>query len=103
MKNGNRIYKRNTMIHTHTYNSGLRLLIEPVSTVRAVAVGIWVLTGSRKEHTANNGISHLLEHMFFKGTKKRTASQIAEAFDAIGGRVNAFTSKEYTCFYAHVL
>lgn len=91
------------MIHTHTYKNGLRVVLEPVSTVRSVAVGIWVLTGSRNEHTANNGISHFLEHMFFKGTKKRTASQIAEAFDAIGGRVNAFTSKEYTCFYAHVL
>lgn len=91
------------MIHTHTYKNGLRVVLEPVETVRSVAVGIWVMTGSRNEQDTNNGISHFLEHMFFKGTKKRTASEIAEAFDAIGGRVNAFTSKEYTCFYAHVL
>src|SRR5699024_1466503 len=53
MKNGNRFYRRNTMIHTHTYKNGLRVVLEPVSTVRSVAVGIWVLTGSRNEHTAN--------------------------------------------------
>ncbi|MCB6949770.1 insulinase family protein, partial [Roseburia faecis] len=57
----------------------------------------------RNENEKNNGISHFLEHMFFKGTEKRSAKDIAEAFDAIGGRVNAFTSKEYTCFYAKVL
>src|SRR5699024_12779534 len=103
MKNGNRFYRRNTMIHTHTYKNGLRVVLEPVSTVRSVAVGIWVLTGSRNEHTANNGISHFLEHMFFKGKKKRTASQIAEAYDEIGGRVNAYTSKKYYCFFSHFL
>src|SRR5699024_5190804 len=103
MKNGNRFYRRNTMIHTHTYKNGLRVVLEPVSTVRSVAVGICVLTGSRNEHTANNDISHLLEHMCFKGTNKRTASQIAKALYAIGGRVNAFTSIKYTCFDAHVL
>src|SRR5699024_10502117 len=58
---------------------------------------------SRHETSENNGISHFLEHMLFKGTKKRTAQQIAEAFDSIGGQVNAFTSKEYTCYYARVI
>lgn len=91
------------MIHTHTSKNGLRIVLEPVSTVRSVTIGIWVLTGSRNESEAKNGISHFLEHMFFKGTKKRTAQEIAEAFDSIGGQVNAFTSKEYTCFYARVL
>ncbi len=68
-----------------------------------VSVGLWVGTGSRFESHDNNGISHFLEHMFFKGTKRRTARQIAEAFDEIGGEVNAFTSKELTCYYAKVL
>jgi predicted Zn-dependent peptidase len=78
-------------------------VLESVPTVRSVTIGIWVLTGSRNETVDNNGISHFLEHMFFKGTKKRTAQEIAESFDSIGGQVNAFTSKEYTCYYARVL
>src|SRR5690606_38019111 len=64
---------------------------------------IWVKAGSRYEETEMNGISHFLEHMFFKGTTSRNAREIAEAFDRIGGQVNAFTSKEYTCYYAKVL
>lgn len=81
----------------------MRIVLEEIPAVRSVTIGIWVLTGSRNETEANNGLSHFLEHMFFKGTKSRTAQQIAESFDAIGGQVNAFTSKEYTCFYAKVL
>jgi len=65
--------------------------------------GFWVGTGSRNETDEINGVSHFLEHMMFKGTKKRTARQLAEAFDEIGGQVNAFTSKELTCYYAKVL
>lgn len=91
------------MIETYTCKNGLRIVLEPVPTVRSVTIGIWVLTGSRNETEENNGISHFLEHMFFKGTNKRTAQQIAESFDSIGGQVNAFTSKEYTCYYARVL
>lgn len=91
------------MIETHTCKNGLRVVLEPVPTVRSVTIGIWILTGSRHETELNNGISHFLEHMIFKGTKNRTAMQIAEAFESIGGQVNAFTSKEYTCFYARVL
>src|SRR5699024_7343099 len=83
--------------------NGMRIVLEPVPTVRSVTIGVWVLTGSRNENKATNGISHFLEHMLFKGTGKRTAQEIAEAFDSIGGQVNAFTSKEYTCFYARVL
>src|SRR5699024_11934229 len=64
---------------------------------------LWILTGSRNETLHNNGISHFLEHMFFKGTSTRTAQDIAEEFDSNGGQINAFTSKEYTCFYAKVL
>lgn len=77
--------------------------MENIPTVRSVAIGVWIGTGSRFENTKNNGISHFLEHMFFKGTKTRTAREIAESFDSIGGQVNAFTSKEYTCYYAKVL
>lgn len=91
------------MIETYTCKNGLRIVLEPVPTVRSVAIGIWVLTGSRNETNENNGISHFIEHMLFKGTKDRSAQQIAEAFDSIGGHVNAFTAKEYTCYYARVL
>lgn len=91
------------MVIKHTSKNGLRILVETVPNVRSVSIGIWVLTGSRNETVDNNGISHFLEHMFFKGTKTRTAQEIAEAFDSIGGQVNAFTSKEITCLYARVL
>lgn len=78
-------------------------MLENIPTVRSVAIGIWIGTGSRNEIPENNGISHFLEHMFFKGTTSRSAKEIAESFDSIGGQVNAFTSKEYTCYYAKVL
>lgn len=91
------------MIYRHTAQNGLRIVLEPLPAVRSVTIGIWVLTGSRNETKLNNGISHFLEHMLFKGTKKRSARDIAEAFDSIGGEINAFTSKEYTCYYAKVL
>lgn len=91
------------MVIKHTSKNGLRIVLETVPAVRSVAIGIWVLAGSRNETVKNNGISHFIEHMFFKGTKNRTAQEIAEAFDAIGGEVNAFTSKEYTCYYTRIL
>ncbi len=74
-----------------------------MNTVRSITIGIWIKTGSRNESKQMNGISHFIEHMLFKGTKKYHAKYIAEAFDAIGGEINAFTSKEYTCLYAKVL
>lgn len=83
--------------------NGLRIVGEEIPSLRSVSIGIWIATGSRYENEANNGISHFLEHMLFKGTEKYTAREIAEVFDGIGGQVNAFTSKEYTCFYAKVL
>lgn len=83
--------------------SGLRVMLEHIPTCRSVSFGIWVKTGSRFETEANNGISHFIEHMLFKGTEQRTAKDIADLFDGIGGNVNAFTSKEYTCYYAKVL
>lgn len=91
------------MINKHVSKNGLRIVLEKVPAVRSVTIGIWILAGSRNETVHTNGISHFIEHMFFKGTKTRSAQDIAEAFDSIGGQVNAFTSKEYTCFYARVL
>jgi predicted Zn-dependent peptidase len=97
------IHRRSSMINRYTCQNGVRIVLEPISTVRSVAIGVWIGTGSRNENPENNGISHFLEHMFFKGTKTRSAKEIAESFDSIGGQVNAFTSKEYTCYYAKVL
>lgn len=91
------------LIKKYTCQNGLRIVLEQIPTVRSVAIGVWIGTGSRNETKANNGISHFLEHMFFKGTTTRSAREIAESFDSIGGQVNAFTSKEYTCYYAKVL
>jgi predicted Zn-dependent peptidase len=91
------------LIKKYTCQNGVRIVLEQIPTVRSVAIGVWIGTGSRNENPENNGISHFLEHMFFKGTKTRSAREIAESFDSIGGQVNAFTSKEYTCYYAKVL
>ncbi len=84
------------------FQSGLRVVTERMPGVRSVALGFWVLAGSRDEPPPISGSSHFLEHLLFKGTKQRSARDIAEAFDAVGGDVNAFTAKEYTCFYARV-
>jgi len=94
---------RKLMINKYTCQNGVRIVLENIPTVRSVAIGVWIGTGSRDENPVNNGISHFLEHMFFKGTTTRSAKEIAESFDSIGGQVNAFTSKEYTCYYAKVL
>ena len=82
---------------------GLRVLTETVPGVRSVSLGIWVAVGSRDESPEQAGAAHYLEHLLFKGTRRRTAAEIAEAFDAVGGELNAFTAKEHTCFYGHVL
>src|SRR3990170_7297062 len=84
------------------FESGLRIVTERMPGVRSVTLGVWVATGSRDEQPRIGGSSHFLEHLLFKGTKTRTARDIAEAFDAVGGDVNAFTAKEYTCFYSRV-
>jgi len=91
------------LIKKYTCQNGVRIIVEQIPTVRSAAIGVWVKTGSRNETKELNGISHFLEHMFFKGTTTRSAREIAESFDSIGGQVNAFTSKEYTCYYAKVL
>jgi len=83
--------------------NGIRLVTETMSHVRSVAVGIWVETGSRAEPEALGGISHLIEHLVFKGTASRSAQDIARAIDSVGGHMDAFTAKEHTCFYVSVL
>jgi predicted Zn-dependent peptidase len=90
-------------IHRTEYTSGLRVVTERMPGVRSVSLGVWVLAGSRDEAPAISGSSHFLEHLLFKGTKIRSAQDIAQAFDAVGGDLNAFTAKEYTCYYARVL
>ncbi|QGQ96279.1 insulinase family protein [Paenibacillus psychroresistens] len=90
-------------MNKHQLSNGLRVLVEKMPTLRSVSFGIWVKIGSRNESTVQNGISHFIEHMLFKGTDRYTAKDIAEVFDGIGGNVNAFTTKEYTCYYAKVL
>ena len=82
---------------------GLRVITESLPAVRSVAFGIWAGVGSRDEDLAHAGATHFLEHLLFKGTAKRTALEISAAMDAVGGELNAFTAKEYTCYYARVL
>jgi len=91
------LYKRSEL------SNGIRVVTEAIPHVRSVAIGFWYRAGSRDETPAENGISHLIEHLMFKGTKKRTAREIAEIIDASGGQMNAYTSKEHTCYYARVL
>jgi len=91
------------MIRTTTLPNGLRVLTERMSHVRSATVGVWCDVGSSFEPPPRRGISHLLEHMVFKGTSRRTARDIAEQMDAVGGELNAMTDKESTCFYAHVV
>ena len=84
-------------------SSGLRIVTEEVPSVRSAAVGIWVNVGSRDEAPATAGASHFLEHLLFKGTPSRRALEISSSIEEVGGEMNAFTTKEYTCFYARVI
>jgi len=86
-----------------TLSSGLRIIGERIPHFRSVSLGLWVLSGSLYETPGENGVSHFIEHMLFKGTERRSARRIAEEMDAVGGSMNAFTSKECTCFYAKVV
>lgn len=91
------------MVEQITLNNGVRLLTEPMAEMRSAALGIWVGAGSRHETAGENGAAHFIEHMVFKGTESRTAADIAQEMDAIGGQINAYTSKENTCFYVRAL
>lgn len=86
-----------------TLKNGLRVAVDEMKEVDTVSIAVFVYTGSRNETLENNGISHFLEHMAFKGTKTRTARQIAEQFEEIGGKINAYTSREKTVYYVKVL
>lgn len=86
-----------------TLKNGIRILLEEQETSKTACFGIWVKSGSIYENEQNNGISHFIEHMVFKGSEKRNAREIAEQMDYIGGQLNAFTAKDYTCFYAKTL
>lgn len=83
--------------------NGIRVVSETIPYVKSVSLGIWIGSGSRSEQDENHGISHFIEHLMFKGTVKRSARDIAETVDAIGGQLNAFTAKEHTCYYMKVL
>src|ERR1700689_3651386 len=90
-------------IKKYTLDNGVRVLVEPVDYVRSAAIGLWCKTGSRHETDHEAGITHLIEHMLFKGTERRTAKEITESIEGRGGSLNAFTDKESTCYYCRVL
>ncbi|MBZ5722717.1 MAG: insulinase family protein [Acidobacteriia bacterium] len=90
-------------IHRQVLPNGLTVITEEMEHIRSVSIGIWIKTGSRDEDPAQNGISHFIEHMVFKGTKHRTAEEIARQVDSIGGNMDAFTAKECVCFNMKVL
>ena len=91
------------MHRKEVFPNGLTILTEEMPNLRSVTLGVWLKQGSRHEESDENGVSHFIEHLLFKGTERRTSAEIARTIDAIGGQCDAFTSKEYTCFYARVL
>lgn len=91
------------MYKTHRLDNGLTIVGEEIPYLKSISLGVWINAGSRIEDKNNNGVSHFIEHMLFKGTKNRTAKEIANAIDNLGGQINAFTSKECTCYYVKLL
>ena len=91
------------MYKIHTLSNGLTIIGEEIPYLKSITLGIWVNAGSRIEEENNAGISHFIEHMLFKGTKNRTSKELASTIDNLGGQINAFTSKECTCFYVKLL
>ena len=91
------------MVVRDVLDNGLRLITETMPHVRSVTIGVWLLRGSRHESDERSGIAHFVEHMLFKGTDTRTAEDIAQAIDSIGGQLDAFTAKEYASYYIKVL
>lgn len=91
------------MYEFKTLSNGIRVVAEKIDYLRSVSIGVWVGNGSRYETKELNGISHFIEHMLFKGTKKRSAKDLASVIDNVGGQINAFTAREYTCFYTKTL
>ncbi|KOA20883.1 protease 3 precursor [Clostridium homopropionicum DSM 5847] len=91
------------MYNSFKLNNGVKVVLESIDYVNSVTVGIWIKNGSRNENKYNNGISHFIEHMLFKGTKTKSAKEIVECIEDVGGQLNAFTGKEATCFYIKIL
>src|SRR6476646_9367563 len=91
------------MVVRDVLDNGLRLITETMPHVRSVTIGVWLMRGSRHESDERSGIAHFVEHMLFKGTHNRTAEDIAQAIDSIGGQLDAFTAKEYASYYIKVL
>ena len=91
------------MINSTILTNGVRLISQRVEHMHTVSIGIWVANGTRNESPEHNGIAHFIEHLLFKGTKRRTARQISHEIDSMGGILNAFTGHEYVCYYAKVL
>ncbi|OGP86788.1 MAG: zinc protease [Deltaproteobacteria bacterium RBG_16_48_10] len=83
--------------------NGIKVITEQIPYLKSVSIGVWAISGSRDEQPHENGISHFIEHLLFKGTERRTAFDIAMEIDSVGGTLNAFTGREYTCFYAKVI
>jgi predicted Zn-dependent peptidase len=102
-QSGNGVPADGAAVRRTVLPGGLRVVTESLPAVRSVALGIWVGVGSRDEDTTHAGATHYLEHLLFKGTARRTALDISSEMDAVGGEMNAFTTKEYTCYYARVL
>lgn len=96
-------YDSVTEVRKTVLDNGLKVVTENIESVRSISVGIWVKTGSRNEDDSLAGITHFLEHMLFKGTEKRSAYEIVQSMESVGGYLNAFTSTEYTCYYARCL
>ena len=91
------------MFKIYNLKNGIRLVYERIAHAKSVSIGIFVKSGSMYETKEENGISHFIEHMLFKGTNSRSAKQIAEEMDFIGGHINAYTAREYTCYYTKAL
>lgn len=91
------------MVRKTTLDNGIRVITETLPGVHSVSLGFWVENGSRHEPDSQGGVSHFIEHMLFKGTQRRSASDIARAIDSVGGVLNGFTSREYSCYYAKIL
>src|SRR5262249_54452104 len=95
--------RRRMSARVTTLESGMRVLTDPTDSVETVSLGVWVDVGTRHEPAPINGVAHLLEHMAFKGTERRSALDIAAEIEAVGGHLNAYTSREHTAYYAKVL
>src|SRR5512138_3823307 len=91
------------MVSVSRLENGIRVITEDIPHAHSVSLGIWVANGSRHEGPGGAGVAHFIEHLLFKGTERRTALDIAKEIDSVGGILNAFTGREFVCYYAKVL